>query len=102
MCICVRTHLNVQPSFKTATAVASKAAVSHLTLSPSSFPRLLFPASVTSQVFFSPLPLFPTQSLSHLYLSLLYLPASKILLQREVMVFFLFYIHLPFLESSLF
>lgn len=34
--------------------------------------------------------LFPTQSLSHLCLSLLYLPAREILLQREVMFFVLF------------
>lgn len=44
-----------QPSFPNChrwRAVASKAAVAHLTLSPSSFPRLLFLASVTSHIFF--------------------------------------------------
>lgn len=57
----------------------------------------LFLTSVTSDIFFfvclfpcaSP-SLFLTQSVSHLYLSLLYLPAREILLQREVMFFVLF------------
>lgn len=58
------THALFLPNCQSWRAVASKTAVSHLTLSPSSFPRLLFPASVTSHVF--SLSLFPIQSLSHL------------------------------------
>lgn len=99
MCMCTHSYSSpcapLFPNCHSWRAVASKAAVSYLTLSPSSFSRFL--ASVTSHIFFffcsfpcaSP-SLFPTQSLSHLCLSLLYLPAREILLQREVMLFVLF------------
>lgn len=86
-CMCMRMHIHsfnspcapLSPNCLSWRAVASKTTVSYLTLPPSSFSRFL--ASVTSHIFFlfcsfpcASFSLFPNQSLSHLCLSLLYLP----------------------------
>ncbi len=106
-CACAHTHTHTHthtvarahPSCQTAT-VEEQLHQRQLSLI-SLYLRYLFlafsssPLSHTLFFFFCSFPcaspsLFPTQSLSHLCLSLLYLPASEILLQREVMFFVLF------------
>ena len=120
-------HAHIQPHVRAHTppprrktrhswrAAASKAAVSHLALSPSSFPRFLFLASVTSHVLFFPSsahslvlppppPLrFPRPiSFSPLPLSLLYLHAREDAPLKKSDVFFsifiYFHFHLAFLK----
>lgn len=98
MCVHVRPHVHTPlsklPQLKSS-CIKGSCLLSHFisiifflafSLSPLSlhtfFFFCLFPCAFSS--------LFPTQSVSHLYLSLLCLPAREILLQREVMFFVLF------------
>lgn len=96
----MHTRIHPHPSFSKLPQLKSSRIKRQLSLI-SLYLRHLFPPLTLSRLchfthFFPPffpcasLSLFPTQTLSHLCLCLLYLPARETLLQREVMFFFCF------------